>query len=75
VTRRAERGAVKVVVSHRFSTVRMADLIVVLDRGRITERGSHDELMAPDGGHAPLFRMQEEAYALDARGESADPSA
>lgn len=60
----ATHGTVTVVVSHRFSTVRMADLILVMDRGRIVERGSHGELMALDGSYARLFRMQEKAYTL-----------
>ncbi len=54
--------AVTVFVSHRFSTVRMADLIVVLDRGRIAELGSHDELMALGGLYAELFALQARAY-------------
>jgi ATP-binding cassette subfamily B protein len=61
--RTAERtGAITVLVSHRFSTVRMADLIVVLSRGRVAEAGSHDELMARDGLYAELYRLQAKAY-------------
>jgi ATP-binding cassette subfamily B protein len=56
--------AVTVFVSHRFSTVRMADLIVVLDGGRIAELGSHHQLMALGGLYAELFAMQARAYAL-----------
>lgn len=56
-------GRVTVLVSHRFSTVRMADLIVVLDGARVAEVGSHDELMARDGQYAELFRIQASAYA------------
>jgi ATP-binding cassette, subfamily B, bacterial len=56
------QGAVTVLVSHRFTTVRMADLIVVLADGRIAERGSHAELMAADGDYAELYRLQERAY-------------
>ena len=52
-----------VLVSHRFSTVRMADLIVVLDGSRVAEVGSHDELMARNGQYAELFRIQAAAYA------------
>ncbi|GGQ59994.1 ATP-binding cassette domain-containing protein [Couchioplanes azureus] len=60
---RARRaGAVTVVVSHRFTTVRMADRIVVLDGGRVVEQGSHAELMAAGGGYAELYRLQERAY-------------
>jgi ABC-type transport system involved in cytochrome bd biosynthesis fused ATPase/permease subunit len=61
--RRGElQGAITLVVSHRFSTVRMADLIVVLDDGRIRERGSHDELMRNNGLYAELYRLQARAY-------------
>jgi ATP-binding cassette subfamily B protein len=63
-TRRARnRGAVTVLVSHRFSTVRMADVIVVVDGGKILEVGSHDELMARTGLYAELFTLQSSAYA------------
>jgi ATP-binding cassette subfamily B protein len=55
-------GAVTVLVSHRYTTVRMADLIVVLHAGRITEQGTHDELMAADGSYAQAYRLQERAY-------------
>jgi ATP-binding cassette, subfamily B, bacterial len=61
--RRGEmEGAITLVVSHRFSTVRMADLIVVLDGGRIRETGSHDELMRHNGLYAELYRLQAKAY-------------
>ncbi|MEQ7006276.1 ABC transporter ATP-binding protein [Actinopolymorpha sp. B17G11] len=58
----ATTGAVTVLVSHRFSTVRMADLIVVVENGRITEVGSHDELMHAGGHYARLFDLQARAY-------------
>ncbi len=58
----AAAGSVTLFVSHRFSTVRMADLIVVLAGGRVTELGSHDELMALDGLYAELFSLQARAY-------------
>ena len=58
----AETGAVTVLVSHRFSTVRMADLIVVVAGGRIEQAGSHDELMAAGGLYAELYRVQAESY-------------
>ena len=51
-----------ILISHRFSTVRMADVIVVLHEGRIVERGSHDELMAENGRYAHLFRLQAAGY-------------
>ncbi len=56
-------GRVTVLVSHRFSTVRMADLIVVLDGARVVEVGSHAELMARHGTYAELYSIQAESYA------------
>lgn len=59
----AERsGGVTVIVSHRFSTVRRADLIVVLAEGRVVELGSHSELMAKHGTYAELFELQATGY-------------
>ncbi|HNS50979.1 MAG TPA: ABC transporter ATP-binding protein [Anaerolineae bacterium] len=55
-------GRIAVLISHRFSTVRMADRIVVLSAGTIVELGSHAELMAMDGAYARLFRLQAEGY-------------
>jgi ATP-binding cassette, subfamily B, bacterial len=60
--RDANSGRVTVLVSHRFSTVRMADLIVVLDGARVVEAGSHDVLLAQEGPYAELFRIQAAAY-------------
>jgi len=55
-------GRITILVSHRFSTVRMADLIVVLDGARLVEAGSHDELMAAGGTYAELYEIQAAAY-------------
>ena len=49
-------------VSHRFSTVRMADLIVVLDGARVAQVGSHEELMQKGGPYAELYAIQAGAY-------------
>ena len=58
----AATGAITVLVSHRFSTVRMADLIMVVDEGGLAEVGSHSELMARGGLYAELFELQARAY-------------
>ena len=55
-------GRITILVSHRFSTVRMADLIVVLDGARLAEMGTHDELMARRGQYAELYDIQAAAY-------------
>jgi ATP-binding cassette subfamily B protein len=56
------RGRMAVIISHRFSTVRMADRIVVLDEGRVVEEGSHAGLVARGGLYAELFALQAEGY-------------
>jgi ATP-binding cassette subfamily B protein len=61
-SRSSALGAVTVLVSHRFSTVRMADLIVVVEDGRVTETGDHKTLMAAGGTYAQLFQLQAKAY-------------
>ena len=55
-------GRIAVLISHRFSTVRMADRIVVLSAGKILELGSHAELIQLDGAYARLFNLQAEGY-------------
>ena len=58
----SETGAITVLVSHRFSTVRMADLILVVADGRVAEAGTHQELLRLDGRYAELYRLQARSY-------------
>ncbi|TGB15137.1 ABC transporter ATP-binding protein [Streptomyces sp. MZ04] len=60
--RPSDRCGITLLISHRFSTVRMADLIVVLEKGRIREQGSHEELVAANGLYAQLYSLQARAY-------------
>lgn len=60
--RSALHGRTALFISHRFSTVRGADRIYVLNEGRVVEEGSHDQLMAADGRYAELYRLQSDAY-------------
>ncbi|PNG23734.1 hypothetical protein C1J00_02260 [Streptomyces cahuitamycinicus] len=55
-------GGVTVIVSHRFSTVAGADLILVLEKGRLLNIGSHDELLATSTKYSELFSVQQTAY-------------
>ena len=55
-------GKIAVLISHRFSTVRMADRIAVIENGCIAEIGSHAELLRQGGTYARLFEMQAEGY-------------
>ncbi|MEO3973586.1 ABC transporter ATP-binding protein [Streptomyces sp. CAU 1734] len=55
-------GHITLLISHRFSTVRAADHIVVLDQGRVAEEGTHEQLMSLDGQYAELYRVQSRAY-------------
>jgi ATP-binding cassette subfamily B protein len=79
------RGATVLLISHRFSSVRHADNIVVIANGRVIEQGSHEELLAVDGRYAELFHLQaerftedeydsEEVDAADLAGDTADPA-
>jgi len=67
-------SGITVLVSHRFSTVRMADLIVVLDGARLVEVGSHEELLARGGQYAELYGIQAAAYRDRAGGSAPDGS-
>ena len=66
-------GRAVLMVSHRFSTVRNADRIYVMDEGRTVESGTHVELMALDGPYARMFRLQAAAY-VDGPGAPVTPS-
>ena len=59
---RAGRRSITILISHRFSTVRMADLIVVLSGAEVAEIGTHEELMAKRGPYAELYSIQAKAY-------------
>ncbi len=56
------RGRTTLYISHRFSTVRQAERILLLDHGKVAEYGTHEALMAADAGYAELFTLQAEAY-------------
>ncbi len=56
------KGRITVIISHRFSTVRMADQIVVLEDGVVSEAGSHEELLANEGMYERMFRLQARGY-------------
>ncbi|MEM9301469.1 MAG: ABC transporter ATP-binding protein, partial [Pseudomonadota bacterium] len=60
---------ITILISHRFSTVRHADHIIVLEDGRIVERGNHEALLAAGGGYARMFRLQARGYQADAAEE------
>ncbi|MGP9538891.1 ABC transporter ATP-binding protein [Brachybacterium sp. AOP43-C2-M15] len=59
----ARSGGITLLVTHRFSTVAAADLVVVLDGGRVVEQGTHQELMALDGRYRELYEIQERGYS------------
>jgi ABC-type multidrug transport system fused ATPase/permease subunit len=74
----ALQGRTAVVIAHRLSTVRAADLILVVETGRIVERGTHDELLTAGGRYAELYRTQFEqrdAAAAKPAGETTHPQA
>ncbi|HLX45653.1 MAG TPA: ABC transporter ATP-binding protein, partial [Bryobacteraceae bacterium] len=68
----ATRHATTILISHRFSTVRQADRICVLENGRVVELGSHDELMAANGRYRTMFEMQASRFETEA-GEEGVP--
>jgi ATP-binding cassette subfamily B protein len=59
------RGRSVLLISHRFSSVRSADRIYVLDQGKVVEQGTHEQLMAAEGRYAELFTLQARAYLRD----------
>jgi ABC-type multidrug transport system fused ATPase/permease subunit len=62
----ATRGCTRILISHRFSTVRQADRICVVERGRVVELGSHEELMALKGRYRTMFDLQAQRFAATA---------
>jgi ATP-binding cassette, subfamily B, bacterial len=62
--RELARGRMTLLISHRFSTVRMADRILVLQGNRVVEEGTHEELLAREGWYARMFRLQAESYRI-----------
>jgi ATP-binding cassette subfamily B protein len=66
------RGVTSLVISHRFSSVRKADRIVVLDGGRVTEAGTHDDLVARGGTYARMFEVQARRFGRADIADSAD---
>ncbi|HRZ29645.1 MAG TPA: hypothetical protein P5052_02715 [Candidatus Paceibacterota bacterium] len=53
-----------IIISHRFSTVRNADRIIVIDKGNIAEQGTHEELLKLNGKYAKAFKLQAEGYEI-----------
>jgi ATP-binding cassette subfamily B protein len=67
-------GVTSVIIAHRFSSVRRADHIVVLDGGRVAEQGDHEELMALGGRYAGLFALQARQFAAADSGDGSPPA-
>jgi len=65
----ATRGVTTILISHRFSTVRQADRICVLEHGRVVELGTHEELMAHNGRYATMFNLQAQRFDAGDTGE------
>ncbi len=70
----ATRHATTILISHRFSTVRQADRICVLEHGRVVELGTHDELMAANGRYRTMFDLQASRFGTDGDDEQAKRS-
>jgi ABC-type multidrug transport system fused ATPase/permease subunit len=68
----ATRSATTILISHRFSTVRQADRICVLEAGRVAELGTHTELMAAGGRYHTMFRLQASRFDAETEGERLD---
>ena len=60
--RELTEGKITILISHRFSTVRMADRILVIEKGKIIDQGSHEELIKLGGKYTSMFYMQAESY-------------
>ncbi|WP_084542426.1 ABC transporter ATP-binding protein [Calidithermus chliarophilus] len=67
--RQQAKDRITLIISHRFSTVRLADVIVVLEDGRVSEQGSHEELLRQGGTYATLFRLQARGYQEQAESQ------
>jgi len=68
-------GLTTILISHRFSTVRRADCIVVLADGKVVEQGTHDELVALGGRYAEMFALQAARFVDEVAGDGARPVA
>jgi ABC-type multidrug transport system fused ATPase/permease subunit len=68
----ATRGCTTILISHRFSTVRHADLICVIEQGAVVELGSHDELMAKGGRYRTMFDLQAQRFEEEEEGLTYD---